>query len=165
MKEKLVTPINSSVRPSEAPPIFTTDKSFLFMEKWRNERALTVGDFIPNKSSVSEYIDGCPSFTIINHDRDGKERIDLSRTRYDTSHPSCPKDEKGAPKKYKLNGAPGFSPVFAPLPDSHSKWADAKVKWIAEGEGGTLALAQLGLPVLGVGGCQNWRVKGTNDLL
>lgn len=162
MKEKLVTHINSSARPSEALPIFIPDKSILFMESWRSERAISVGKFAPNKPS--EFFDGCPSFTIINHDRDGKERLDLSRTRFDTNHPACPKDEHGKPKKYKLNGAPGFSPVFAPLPDSYTKFASAKVKWIAEGEGGTLALAQLGLPVLGIGGCQNWRTKGTENL-
>lgn len=165
MKEKLVTPINNAIRPSEALPSFTPDKSFLFMEKWRSERAITIGKLVVNKPSVSEFIDGCPSFTIINHDRAGKERPDLSRTRYDTGHAACPKDENGKPKKYKLNGAPGYSPVFAPLPDSYAKFAAAKVKWIAEGEGGTLALAQLGLPVLGIGGCQNWRTKGTENLL
>jgi len=134
----------------------------VFMNDWLRDRALTtVGKFIANEPS--QWIaDDCPSFVIVNHDREGKERVELSRVRYDTTHPGCPKKANGEPTKYKLNGKPGYSPVFAPLPDSYAKFKAAKVKWIAEGEGQTLALAQLGLPVLGIGGCHNWRIKDTD---
>jgi hypothetical protein len=163
MKDTIVTPINNGTRLSEALPNFVANKHIVFMNEWTRARKITGGKRVPSESSQWG-LDDCPSFLLMNYDRDGKERPDLSRTRYDTSHPACPKDENGKPKKYKLNGAPGFSPIFAPMPDSYAKFAAAKVKWIAEGEGGTLALAQLGLPVLGIGGCQNWREKGTDDL-
>jgi hypothetical protein len=163
MKDTLATHANNSARPADALPNFVPNKHLAFMNEWTRERKITGGKRVPKEPSQWS-LDDCPAFLLMNHDRDGKERPDLSRTRYDTSHPTCPKDEHGKPQKYKLDGAPGFSPIFAPLPDSYAKFAAAKVKWIAEGEGGTLALAQLGLPVLGIGGCQNWRTKGTEDL-
>jgi hypothetical protein len=157
--DKTLQPPNGSAATREPPPSFTPEKSMVFMNDWMRDRAITVGKFKPSESS--QWIkDDCPSFMIINHDRDGNERPDLSRVRYDTSHPACPKDANGKPVKYKLNGTPGYAPVFAPLTDSYTKFKEAKTKWIAEGEGKALALAQLGLPVLGIGGCECWHPKG-----
>ena len=37
--------------------------------------------------------------------------------------------------------------------------------WVCEGEKKSLALAQLGLPVVGIAGIEGWHAKGTQDLL
>jgi hypothetical protein len=167
MDEKIKPHANTTARPSDALPTFVPNKHILFMEKWRKDRALNgLAKLKPAESS--QWIeDDCPSFMIITHDREGNERPDLSNTRYDTNHPACPfeldKDGNRKPIKYKRPAGKGI-PAFMPLPDSYKKFKDAKTKWIAEGEGKAFALAQLGLPVLGVGGCTGWNIKGTEEL-
>ena len=98
---------------------------------------------------VSSFI---PSFLIGTFDRNGKLRPDLSRTRWDRTE-----------AKYTSPKGVGVV-IFGPRPDSFEKFAAAKVKYIAEGEGKALALAKLGLPVLGIGGVHCWHLKGESTL-
>jgi hypothetical protein len=146
------------------PPI---NQSFAFAERWKRERAITVGKIVP--SPLTAFLPPnaqVPSFVVMNYKPDGSEWPEGSRTRYDTTHPNCPKDkDDGKPVKYRLDGSPGSSVVIAPLPDSHTTFAKANKKWIAEGEGKVLALAGLGLPALGIGGCYGWNVTETRQLL
>jgi len=107
--------------------------------------------------------DPCPAFDIITHDCDGQQRPDLSRTKYDTTHPSCPKDSDGKPTKYRARKGVGVV-IYGPLPDSFSTFAAARDKWIAEGEHKAQALVGLGLAVIGIGGVWNWRLSGERGL-
>lgn len=152
MTDKLVPPANVSARPKEALANFVPNKSVLFMESWRKDRALTGGKFAVKEPS--QFTPDAPAaFTIINHDRDGKERIDLSRTRYDRTE-----------RKYEYPYGVPLS-AYAPEKDSYAKFRDSKSKWIAEGEGKAIALSQLGLPVLGIGGCECWHTSKSSELL
>ena len=118
-----------------------------FLDTWLAARGLTHDDgmFEP----VSSFI---PSFLIGTFDRNGKLRPDLSRTRWDRTE-----------AKYTSPKGVGVV-IFGPRPDSFEKFAAAKVKYIAEGEGKALALAKLGLPVLGIGGVHCWHLKGESTL-
>lgn len=104
-----------------------------------------------------------PRFTIVNHDAAGSERLDWSRTRYDTAHPNCPKKPNGEPIKYKLPYGSGVV-IYNPTKTSHQEWIAAPEKWLAEGEFKAIALAKLGKAVKGFGGCRAWHVRGSEDL-
>lgn len=139
-------PLHDSVPPLDLPSTPTQPKSD-FLSEWLAERALQRewGVF----ASVPTFVG---AFKIITHDEQGAPRPDLSRTRY-----------QRAENKYM--SPPGVGVViYVPQPDSYSRFASAKEKWIAEGEGKALALTGLGLPVLGVGGVRGWHLKGRQDL-
>jgi hypothetical protein len=119
-----------------------------FLRRWCDERGLdpSFGRF----ETVASF--GGSAFAIITHDAEGNERPELSRTRYDRHE-----------NKYMARHGVGVV-IFAPRPDSFRQFNAAKEKWIAEGEGKALALAQLGYAVLGIGGCHNWHVKDSTQL-
>lgn len=129
-----------------AQPRGTTSGEFL--QSWLAERGLdpSHGRFEPIASF------GGLAFRIITHDTDGTPRPGMSRTRYDR-----------AENKYMSPAGVGVV-IFAPRPDSFKAFNAAKEKWIAEGEGKALALSQLGIPVLGIGGVRSWHLKDRTDL-
>jgi putative DNA primase/helicase len=104
-----------------------------------------------------------PQIVIVNYDALGTERLDLSRTRFDTRHPNCPKKPNGEPIKYKLRPGVGVV-IYNHSKTSHQEWIAAEEKWLAEGEFKAIALAKLGKAVKGFGGCRTWHLKGSDDL-
>lgn len=131
------------------------------LSQWLHERGIDRewGVFTPGPTSFE-----APHFRIGCFNENGE--LDSRRTirRYDTSHPMCPKDEKGRPAKYKAEPGSG-SVIYANRPDSWDRWAKSPEKWLAEGEGKTLALYGLGKAVLGFRGIQNWHARGERTLL
>jgi hypothetical protein len=146
-----------------APPV---DHSVRFLATWKAHRGITIGTYkLTPRTQFLE--DGrCPSFVIVNHDRDGNERLDLSPIAYDKTHPGCPREDKNGRtrlKKYLLPQGMG-QPIFAFEKNSYQKFAAAREKWLIEGIGQTLAAIQYGLPALGLNGCEGGHLGGEDSL-
>jgi putative DNA primase/helicase len=147
---------------SAAPPLVNPNAEFLQAQLDARCLEKEWGTFA--YPSVSAFIaDPCPAFVIITHDSAGQPRPELSRTKFDTTHPACPRNSEGKPTKYRTTKGAGVV-IYGPLTDSFSKFAAATEKWIAEGEHKAQALVGLGLPVLGIGGVWNWRQSGERTL-
>lgn len=158
MNAKLIVPGQAS-----APAQAITSADFLTQQLAERRIEREWGTFEPVQQSEFLGSAAPPAFKITTYDVNGTPRPDLSRTRYDTTHPNCPKDEKGKPQKYKLPWKSGVV-IFHPKPDSHARWAQADEKWIAEGEFKAIALDHLGKAVKGIGGCRAWHLKHSEYL-
>lgn len=140
-----------SVLPGQAP----------WHVRWLRERGLQPEWCVIER--VNAFVPDAP-FTLVSHSLEGYPLPEQSYRVHDPDNPATVRDEKGHPRKYEAPPRSG-SVVYAPLPQSRKAFRDARVKYIAEGHGKTLALTGLGLPVLGIAGIQNWHRKGEADLL
>lgn len=148
-------------------PLPPVDRTARFLASWKRQRGInTVGTYKLNPPSQFLGDAACPSFVVVNHDRESNERLDLSPTAYDKTHPSCPRDEKNGKtklRKYMLPAGIG-QVILAFEKDSYAKFAAAKEKWLIEGIGQTLAALQYGLAALGINGCEGWHLGGSDSL-
>jgi hypothetical protein len=147
------------------PPVHTTApapaRQAPWHVRWLRERGLDPTWCVIEPASA--FTPDAP-FTLVSHALEGHALLEQSYRVHDPDNPATPRDEKGKPRKYEAPPRSG-SVVYAPLPHSRKQFRDAHVKYIAEGHGKTIALAGLGLPVLGIAGIQNWHRKGETALL
>lgn len=120
----------------------------VFADAWCEARAVHFSPVVFDVSGASFV----SRFRFRNYDYDGNEDTRLSIWRHDRKE-----------KKYTVGTGVG-SVIYSPYPDSQKRWESEDEVWIAEGEGKTLALHDLGLPVLGVRGCWSWQLKGAREL-